>query len=89
MENNKLKAINPTEMGNHLKNKIEVYQHEMYEGTLESLEKMVTNLKLKPHQYHFNVLTKDFYNNEIGILMRPGDHYVYRLPQEFQVPIKS
>jgi hypothetical protein len=76
-------------MGDKLEDKIEIYRNEIYDGTLESLENMIKNLKLEPHQYHFDVLAKHFYNHKNGIFMSPGDHYIFKIDEEHKIIIKS
>lgn len=58
---------------------IDVCIYEEYTGTMESLESMVKKLNLESNEYHFNIITKTFYNSKDGIIYSPGDHFQYRV----------
>lgn len=58
----------------------DTYKTEQYEGTLESLEKLVINLKLESHEYHFDVKNKYLIIVKMGLVLRPNDYYQYLLP---------
>jgi hypothetical protein len=61
-----------------------IVQVEEYTGTLESLENLVDKLKLDSNDYNFDVKSKSLYIHKLGLLYRPGDHYQYRLPENFE-----
>ncbi len=63
----------------------ERYEVEKYDGTLESAKKLVEDLKLQEHEYHFNVTNSSIIIHKLGVLFMPGDHYHYRLTEEFKV----
>jgi hypothetical protein len=60
-------------------NEMQLFQEKQYTGTMESLEEMVKDLKLEPHNYHFNPINKRMYINPPGILYFPGDWYQYEI----------
>lgn len=51
-----------------------------YKGDMSSLEDLITNLKLDPHDCRFNIITKEIYLHRLGLKLRPGD--CYHLPIE-------
>jgi hypothetical protein len=55
---------------------------ELYDGTMESLERMVKNLKLEDEVYHFDVVTKEFFIHKLGIIYRPGNYYQYPISED-------
>lgn len=56
---------------------VDLVKIEFYDGTMESLENIVKNLKLQDKTYHFNVITKEFYIHHLGTIYKPGDCYQY------------
>lgn len=53
-----------------------VLKTDLYDGTMESLEKLVISLNLGVGSYQFDVITKELiiYRDRI---LRPGDYYQY------------
>lgn len=64
---------------------IEIFTVNTYDGTMESLEVMVTVLELKSQDYHFDIETKRMYIHKVGLVLQPGDYYhSKRKPQKFE-----
>lgn len=54
---------------------IEIVQVEIYDGTMESLEKLAIAHDLERKHYHFNIFTKHLTIWETGMIFSPGNHY--------------
>ena len=71
-------------MGENRMTDIEIVTVNTYDGTMESLELMVKLLNLKPEDYHFNIITKCFFDHKHGLMLQPGDCYHSKIhPQKF------
>lgn len=60
---------------------IETYQFEIYDGTIESLEKIVDKLKLETVDYNFDVKSKRLFIHKNGYILSPGDSYQYKIEE--------
>lgn len=61
---------------------IEKIQVKTFEWSIESLESIVKNLKLNKHQYYLDIENKLFYDLKLGVILKPGDCYQFRIQEE-------
>jgi hypothetical protein len=54
----------------------------IYDGSMESLEKLVDNLALKHGEYYFNIKNKTIFVQPGGFLLNPGDYYEHKRDYE-------
>lgn len=62
-----------------------IFRTEQYTGTMESLEKLVSNLLLTFGSYNFDVESKELINVRDKIIYHPGDYYQYAIQEKFEV----
>lgn len=55
---------------------------ETYDGTLESAKAVLDNLNIPDDYYHFNIRSGRLVLIKFGLILRPGDCYQYRLPEQ-------
>jgi len=62
---------------------IEKYIVKEYDGTMESAQDLVNDMKLENHEYFLDVRTRSIYIHSLGMRFQPGDNYKVRLLPEF------
>ena len=52
-----------------------------YDGTMQSLEDLIKNLKLEDEPYHFDVIRKTVAIYKQGLIYFPGDYYYVKIDE--------